>query len=88
MDITPAKTRHADHTQDHGQELGRATRHGLVLAVGKKAAQQALRHARARARAAGRRRLVHAAGHVAWSGMLLAVIWHQRRAPKRSAAGA
>ena len=57
----------------------------LVLAVGKRAADQALRQALSRVHRAGRRELRHVARHLAGYGTLLAYIWHQRRAPKHSA---
>src|SRR5258706_15821116 len=52
----------------------------LVLPVGKRAADQALRQARSRVHRAGRCELRHV-GY----GTLLAYIWHQRRTPKHSA---
>jgi hypothetical protein len=93
MNIAKATTNHADREPDHDRELGRAIRHALVVALGERAAQQALRHDRVRPdatgpHAAGPHRLIRAAGHMAGYGMLLALIWHQRRAPQHSAAGA
>jgi hypothetical protein len=50
MTSTESTTRHANQTPDHSRELERAITDALILAVGKRAADRALRHARARNR--------------------------------------
>ena len=75
-----------DRGHDHDRELVRAITDALVLAVGKRAAHQALRHARARADRTIQRRAVHAAVHLAGYSALLGYIWRQRRNGHHSAA--
>jgi hypothetical protein len=85
-DIREAETEQAGQARHRDRELERAIRHALVLAVGKRVADQA--HRRAVSNAHGRRpaRLVHLTAHLAGYGMLLAYIWHQHRTPKRGTA--
>jgi hypothetical protein len=64
---------------DRDRELVRAITDALVLAVGKRAAHQALRHARRRRHADVHRRTVHAAAHLAGYSALIGYIWRQRR---------
>ena len=64
---------------DHDRELVRAITDALVLAVGKRAALQALRHACRRHHADAQRRTLHAAAHLAGYTALLGYIWRQRR---------
>jgi len=84
-DIRDAAAKHADRTGDHDRKLERAIRDALVLAVGKRAADQAHRRARSRAPGIRPHLLIQVGGHLAGYGMLLAYIWHQRRTPKASA---
>jgi ferric-dicitrate binding protein FerR (iron transport regulator) len=86
MTTARSTTRHTDQTQHHDRELERTIRDALVLAAGKRAANQALRHARNKARGTWRRRLGRVAGHTAGYGALLAYIWRLRRTPKHSPA--
>ncbi|MCW2910089.1 MAG: hypothetical protein JWL68_4878 [Actinomycetia bacterium] len=72
-------------SRNDDRKLERTIRDALILAVGKRAADRALRHARNKAHDAGQRRLGHFAGHLAGYSALLAYIWHLRRAPKHSA---
>jgi hypothetical protein len=81
MTTTETTTKHADQAKDHDLELERAIRDALMLAVGKRAANQALRHARSRAHRPGRRRLGRVAAHLATYGALGGYIWRQRRKP-------
>ena len=85
-DINEAGAGQAGQARDHDRQLERAIRDALVLAVGKRAAAQAYRRARARVHRGRPRRLAHVGSHLAGYGMLLAYIWHQRRTPKRSVA--
>jgi uracil-DNA glycosylase len=64
----------------------RAITDALVLAVGKRAAQQVLRRARAKAGRTAQRRAVYAAAHLAGYSALLGYIWRQRRTSHHSAA--
>jgi hypothetical protein len=64
---------------DHDRELVRAITDALVLAGGKRAAHQALRHARRRHHEDAQRRTLHAAAHLAGYTALLGYIWRQRR---------
>jgi hypothetical protein len=64
---------------DHDRELVRAITDALALAVGKRAAHQALQHARRRHHADAQRRALHAAAHLAGYTALLGYIWRQRR---------
>lgn len=75
-----------DKHTEHDRELARVIREALALAIGKKAADQALQHARGMIRDPRRRQRARAVRHAAGYGTLLAVIWHQRRAGKRAAA--
>jgi hypothetical protein len=81
---TESTTGQTDH--NHDRELVRAITHVLTLAVGKRAAHQALRHAQAKAHSTARRRVARAAAHLAGYSALLGYIWHQRRASHQSAA--
>jgi hypothetical protein len=84
MPANESTTKQAD--QNHDRELVRAITDALVLAVGKRAAHQALRHARARSGRAAQRRAVHAAAHLAGYSALLGYLWRQRRTSHQSAA--
>ena len=82
-------TRNEDNqakAKDRDRELERTIRDALVLAVGRRAANHALRRARSQARGAARHQLGRVALHLAGYGTLLPFIWHQRRTPKNSAA--
>jgi hypothetical protein len=68
-----------DRDRDRDREMVRAITDALVLAVGKRAAHQELRRARAKAGRTTRRRAVHAAAHLAGYSALLGYIWHRRR---------
>jgi hypothetical protein len=57
-----------------------------ILAVGKKAAHQALRRARAKSDRIARRRAAYAAAHLAGYTALLGYIWRHRRTAHHSAA--
>ena len=83
-DIRDAAAKHADQSRDHDRKLERAIRDALVLAVGKRATDQAHRRAGSRAHGIRPRQLIQVGGHLAGYGMLLAYIWHQRRTPKAS----
>jgi hypothetical protein len=85
MTSTQLRTRHTPQTHDHDRELERTLRDALVLAVGTRAANQALRHARSKAHGGWQRRLGRTARHLAGYGPLLAYIWHLRRTPRHSA---
>ena len=85
MTTTQSTARTEDRAQDRDRELERAMRDALVLAVGKRAANRALRHGRTKVHDARKRRLGYAAGYLAGYGALLAFIWHLRQAPKHSA---
>jgi hypothetical protein len=85
MSTTQSTSRNEDRAQDRDWQLEQTIRDALVLAVGKRAANRALRHARNKAHDAGQRRFGNVAGHLAGYGALLAYIWHLRRAPKQSA---
>jgi hypothetical protein len=78
-------TRHTDHVPAHDRELVRTLRDALVLAAGERAASQALRAARTKARRGWPRRLA-VPGHLAGYASLLAVIGYQWRSRQRSAA--
>ena len=86
MTTTQATNSPADQTRDRDSELERAITDALVLAVGKRAANRALRHARARTHRGGQRSFRHVAGHMAGYGALLAYAWHQRRTANQSVA--
>jgi uracil-DNA glycosylase len=79
-------TEQADQNHDRDRELVRAITDALVLAVGKRAAQQVLRRARAKAGRTAQRRAVYAAAHLAGYSALLGYIWRQRRTSHHSAA--
>jgi hypothetical protein len=64
---------------DHDRALVRAITDALVLAVGKQAAHQALRHARNRHHRNAQRRALLAAAHLAGYSALIGYIWRQRR---------
>ena len=81
-----AKQPGRSHDRDRDREMVRAITDALVLAVGKRAAHQELRRARARAGRTMQRRAVHAAAHLAGYSALLGYIWHQRRASHQSGA--
>jgi uracil-DNA glycosylase len=74
------------HDRDRDRELVRAITDALVLAVGKRAAHQALRRAHAKAHATRQHRAVRTAAHLAGYSALLGYIWSQRRASHQSAA--
>ena len=67
------------HDRDRDRELVRAITDELVLAVGKRAAHQALRRAQAKVHTTARHRAVRAAAHLTGYSALLGYIWHQRR---------
>jgi len=75
-----------DRTEDRDRELERVIRPALVLAAGRKAANQALRHAQIRARRHAEHRLGRAAARLAGYATLLGYIWYRERAHKRPAA--
>ena len=83
-DIREEGTEHAGRARDHNRELERAIRHALVLAVGKRVAEQAHRRAVSKAHGGRPGRLVHLTTHLAGYGTLLAYIWH--RTPKHGTA--
>jgi hypothetical protein len=85
MPTTESTTEQADHNHNRDRELVRAITDALVLAVGKRAADQAVRRAHAKAGRAAQRRAVRAA-HLAGYSALLGYIWRQRRASHHSAA--
>jgi hypothetical protein len=85
-DIGEAETGQAGQARDHNRELERAIRHALVLAVGKRVADQAYRRAVSKAQSSRPGRLIHLTTHLAPYGVLLAYIWHQHRAPKDATA--
>ena len=86
MKTTESSPRDADGTRERDRALERTLRDALALAVSKKAADQALRQARNKVHAAGRRDLRRVVGHMAGYGTLLTyIIWHQRRTQKLSA---
>ena len=74
------------HDRDRDRELVRAITDALVLAVGKRAAHQTLRHAHDRAHRTAQHRVARAAAHMAGYSALLGYIWHQRRTSHQSAA--
>ena len=77
-------TEQADQHRDRDRELVRAITDALILAVGKRAAHETLRRARARSGRASQRRAVHAAAHLAGYSALVGYIWHQRRTSHNS----
>jgi hypothetical protein len=85
MRTTESSPENDNGATERDRTLERILRDALALAVSKKAADQALRHARNRTRGAGRRDLRRVAGHLAGYGTLLTFIWHQRRTQKQSA---
>jgi hypothetical protein len=85
MRTTESSPENDNGATERDRTLERILRDALALAVSKKAADQALRHARNRARGAGRHDLRRVAGHLAGYGTLLTFIWHQRRTQKQSA---
>jgi hypothetical protein len=75
-----------DGARERDRALERTLRDALALAASKKVVDQALRQARNKVHAAGRRDLRRIAGHMAGYGTLLTyIIWHQRRTQKLSA---
>ena len=74
------------HDHDRDRELVRAITDALVLAVGKRAAHQALRRAQAKVHPTTQRRAARAAAHLAGYSALLGYIWHQRRTAHQPAA--
>ena len=86
MKTTESSPGNRDGARERDRALERTLRDALALTVGKKVADQALRQARSKAHAAGRRDLRHVAAHLAGYGTLLTYIWHQRRTQKQSAA--
>ncbi len=83
---TSQSTAQPGQTHDHDRELVRAITDALVLAVGKRAAHQALRHARGQHHRAAQRRAVRAAAHLAGYSALIGYIWRQRRTSHHAAA--
>jgi hypothetical protein len=80
-----------DHEHEHDRELVRAIADALVLAVGKRAAHQALRHARGQHHRAALDRImggraIQAAAHLAGYGALIGYIWRHRRTSPPAAA--
>jgi hypothetical protein len=78
------------HDHDRDRELVRAITDALVLAVGKRAAHQAVRHARRRYHENGQRRAVElralrTAAHLAGYTALIGYIWRQRRTSQHAA---
>jgi len=67
------------HEHNRDRELVLAITDALVLAVGRRAAHRALRHARSRHHQAAQRRAIGAAAHLAGYSALIGYIWHQRR---------
>lgn len=86
MPTTESTARQVEQTHDRDRELVRAITDALVLAVGKRAAHQALRRARASSGRTAQRQAAHAAAHLAGYSALLGYIWHQRRTSRHSAA--
>jgi hypothetical protein len=90
MKTTPSTATATDPGQarehDRDRELVRAITDALVLAVGKRAAHQALRHAHDRHHRAAQRRAVQAAALLAGYSALIGYIWRQRRAAHHAAA--
>ena len=85
-DTRETDTVHAGQVHDHDRDLERAIRHALVLAVGKRVADQVHRRAVSKAHGGRPGRLIRLTGHLARYGMLLAYIWHQHRTPKDATA--
>jgi hypothetical protein len=86
MRTTESSPEDKDGAKERDRALERTLRDALALAVSKKLADQALRQARNKVHAAGRRDLRHVVGHMAAYGTLLTyIIWHQRRTQKLSA---
>ena len=85
-DTQEAETEHAGRAHDHDRELERAIQHALVLAVGKRVADQVHRRVVSKAHGSRPGRLIHLTGRLAPYGMLLAYIWHQHRTPKDATA--
>ena len=85
MSTTESTAGNENQVKERDRALEHILRDALALAVSKRVADQALRHARSRAHDAGRRDLRHVAGHLAAYGTLLTYIWHQRRTQKPSA---
>ena len=85
-DIREEGTEHAGRARDHNRELERAIRHALVLAVGKRVADQAHRRAVSKAHSRRPGRLIHLTGHLVPYGMLAAYLWYQHRTPKDATA--
>jgi hypothetical protein len=85
MKTTESSPGNGDGGRERDRALERTLRDALALAVSKRVADQALRHARNKAHGAGRHDLRRAAGHLAGYGTLLTYIWHQRRTQKQSA---
>jgi hypothetical protein len=71
-----------DGARERDRALERTLRDALALAVSRRAADQALRHARNKAHGAARRDFRRVAAHMAGYGTLLTYIWHQRRTQK------
>lgn len=65
MTTTQSTSRNEGRALNRDRELERAMRDALVLAVGKRAANRALRNARTKVHDAGKRRLGYAAGRLA-----------------------
>jgi len=86
MNTTESAAAQPEQTRDRDRELVRAMTDALVLAVGKRAAHQALRHARRQHHRNGQRRALQAAAHVAGYSALIGYIWRQRRTSHQAAA--
>jgi hypothetical protein len=85
MTTSQSASRNEDRARDRDRKLERTIRDALVIAVGERAANRALRHARSKAHDGRQRRLAYVAGHLAGYGALLGYIWRPRRAPRHSA---
>ena len=86
MTTTESTTSQTGQAHDRDRELVRAITDALILAVGKQAAHQALRRARAKSHGPAQRRAIRAAAHLAGYSALLGYVWHQRRTSHQSAA--
>jgi hypothetical protein len=90
--VAESTTAQPDRNHDRDRELVRAITDALVLAVGKRAAHQALRHARRqhehhrdRQRRATELRALRTAAHLAGYSALIGYIWRQRRTSQHAA---
>jgi hypothetical protein len=85
MSTTESIAGNENRVKERDRALEHTLRDALALAVSKRVADQALRHARSKAHDAGRRDFRRVAGHLAGYATLLTYIWHQRRNQKQSA---